>query len=218
LEKCLYIFIDESGNFDFTVKGTKYFVFSCITKERPFMISESLDELKFDLIENGLNIEYFHATEDKKYVRNKVYDIICRSKNQFEINSLIVEKRKTHPKLQDPIKFYPQMLGYLLNYVLNKIYITAFKEILVITDSVPNSRHGKALEKTIAQTVGSMLKGKTNYRIMHHSSKSCFSLQITDYCNYAIYRKWERNDFCYYDLLKSKVKSEINIFEKEVFY
>jgi len=62
--KSLFIFIDESGNFDFSSKGTKYFILSAVSTLNP-LGKERLEEIKYDLMKNGTNLEYFHATEDK---------------------------------------------------------------------------------------------------------------------------------------------------------
>jgi len=72
----LYIFLDEGGNFDFTPSGTKYFTITSISKTRPFRIAPILDHLKYDPIETGINIEYFHAAEDRQAVRDNVFAAI----------------------------------------------------------------------------------------------------------------------------------------------
>jgi len=61
----LYPFLDEGGNLDFSKNGTKYFVLSSLAKERPFYAGKELIELKYDLVELGTNLEYFHAAEDR---------------------------------------------------------------------------------------------------------------------------------------------------------
>lgn len=40
IEKTLYLFIDESGNFDFSPKGTKYFVLTALATFDPLMKRE----------------------------------------------------------------------------------------------------------------------------------------------------------------------------------
>jgi len=49
----LYIFIDESGNFDFTKKGTKYFILTGFATFNPVINREKLLELKYDLCARG---------------------------------------------------------------------------------------------------------------------------------------------------------------------
>ena len=75
-KRVLYIFLDEGGNFDFSTGGTKYFTLTALSKERPFQAYMPLCELKYDLIELGTEIEFFHAAEDRQAVRNSVFDII----------------------------------------------------------------------------------------------------------------------------------------------
>lgn len=32
------------------------------------------------------------------------------------------------------------------------------------------------------------------FRILHHASRADVNLQVADYCAWALYRKWERDD------------------------
>jgi len=100
--KTLFIFIDESGNFDFSPNGTKYFSLSAISTLDP-LGKEKLEKIKYYLIEKGIDIEYFHAAEDEQFVRNRVYNFI-ESLEDIEIDSVIVQKNKTNPSLYIPEK------------------------------------------------------------------------------------------------------------------
>jgi hypothetical protein len=209
----LYVFLDEAGDFNFSLTGTRFFSITTITNIRPFPWDASLMSLKYDLIEVGLDIEYFHAAEDRRAVRDKVFVIIANDLTDLRIDSLIVEKPKTGPALQVLERFYPRMIGYLLRYVLDPKNLRDFEEVIVITDSIPVSRKREAVEKAIKQTLSKMLPSGTKYRILHHASKSCVGLQITDYCNWAIFRKWEKQDLRSYELIRSGIRSEFDIFK-----
>jgi Protein of unknown function (DUF3800) len=212
--KYLYIFLDEGGNLDFSPSGTKFFNLTSVCKIRPFKIAHILGKYKFDLIEYGLDFVYFHCTNDNLHIRGKVFDIIRNNVNTLRIDSLIVEKRKTGPALQAIDQFYPRMLGYLLKYVLNDVSLSGVKEVIVITDSIPVKKKRTAIEKSIKVTLKSMLPLLCKYRILHHQSMSNMGLQIADYCNWAIFRKWEAGDVTFYDEIKKGVKSEFDIFKK----
>ena len=93
-DRFLYIFLDEAGNLDFSKNGTKYFVLGGITKERPFHAYKELTELKYDLVERGMNLEYFHAAEDNQATRNQVFDIIEKNLTDVAMDAIIVEKPK----------------------------------------------------------------------------------------------------------------------------
>ncbi|MHB8809104.1 MAG: DUF3800 domain-containing protein [Desulfobulbaceae bacterium] len=213
----IYIFLDEGGNFDFSTRGTKYFTLTSVLKRRPFNIYGQLTELRFDLIENGLDIEYFHAAEDKQLVRDRVFEVIRANVDRLMVDSVVVEKRKTGPALQPPEKFYPRMLGYLLRYVVERIR-GDYSELIVITDVIPVEKKRKAIEKAVKQTLSSMLPDRITYRVLHHASKSSSSLQVADYFNWAIFRAWERSDRRSLDLVAGMVRSQFDIFRSGTRY
>lgn len=210
-DKILYIFLDEGGNLDFSINGTKYFTLTSITKERPFYAFSDLTDLKYDFIEQGIELEYFHASEDRQQVRNEVFKIINKHFKNSEIDSLIVEKRKIDSDYYSEIRFYPLMLGALLTLILNRIKVSEYSKILIFTDSIPVKSKKKAVEKSIKTILSNILSKNIEYAILHHSSKSNFDLQITDYCNWAVYRKWDKNDERFYSLIKRYIKKELQI-------
>lgn len=211
--RVLYIFLDEGGNMDFSPSGTKYFTITSISKERPFEAYKSLCDLKYNLVELGTEIEYFRASEDRQTVRNSVFDIIDRHLDETRIDSLIVEKNKTDPALQKEEKFFPEMLGHLLSYIIKEYDLNLFEKVIVFTDSLPIQKKRKAVEKAIKKALAHKLPGGAAYYIFHHASKSNYDLQIVDYCNWAIYRKWERQDLRSYKTIQRVLKSELDIFK-----
>lgn len=208
----LYVFLDEGGNFDFSKNGSKFFTLTSVVKYRPFQIAPILDHLKYDLIETGLDLEYFHASEDRQLIRNQVFAAIQQFAETLRIDSLIVEKRKVGPALRDEQHFYPRMLGYLLSYLLGHTDFRDVGEIIVITDNIPVRKKANAIEKAVKKTLSQMLPQGMQYRVLHHASKSSFGLQVADYCNWAIQRKWEREDCRSYDLIRERIASEFEIF------
>lgn len=67
-----------------------------------------------------------------------------------------------------------------------------------------------AIEKAAKVTLARILPKTARYRILHHDSKSNMDLQIVDYCNWAIYRKWDAQDERSYQLIRSVVVSEFD--------
>lgn len=217
-KRILYIFLDEGGNFDFSLGGTKYFTLTALSKERPFEAYRPLCELKYNLIELGTEIESFHAAEDRQAVRNSVFDIIHQHLNGTRLDSLIVEKRKTESALQKEDRFYPEMIGHLLPYVIKGYDLSLFDKVLVFTDTIPINRKRNAIEKAIKQTLALKLPDNVTYEIFHHVSKSNYDLQIVDYCNWAIYRKWESKDERSYQVIRNVIRSEFDIFRTGMRY
>ena len=189
----LYIFLDESGNLDFSPTGTDYFVLTSVSTTRPFPFSSALDDLKYDCLESGLELQGFHCSEDKQRVRDRVFAIIEANLGSLRVDSLIVEKRKTGLAMREDTRFYPEMLGYLLKWVLPGVQPST--AITVITDTLPLQRKRKSIEKAVKRTLAAMVPlNLASYRILHHDSKSHYGLQVADYCSWAVFKKWESGD------------------------
>jgi len=203
--KTLYMFLDESGNLDFSEKGTRHFLLTAVTKERPFNAFRDLVDLKYDLIESGLGIEYFHASEDRQEVRNKVFSIIQRHMEGVRVDSIAVEKAKTHVELRSPERFYPNVLGFLIKAVLGDMPLAGYQEVIIMTDSVPVQKRRDAIAKAVKLTLADTLPPGVRHRIYHHESKSNLDLQVADYCCWAIYRKLASGDERSYSLIRDAV-------------
>ena len=212
MANCAYLFLDEGGNFDFSPTGTRYFILTSVATRRPFPAQASLDEYKHDCLEYGLDTEYFHCTDDNTRVRRKVFELIAEHLDSFRIDCLVVEKPKTGPALREDKRFYPEMLGYLLRYVIPREIRNGVDEVIVITDTIPIQKKRQAIEKAIKGALAKMLPAGMRYRILHHASRSHYGLQIADYCNWAVFRKWQKGEVEFYDLIKPAVKSEFEIF------
>ncbi len=173
----VYIFLDEAGNLDFTATGSRYFVLTSISIKRPFSWFGALDDLKYDCLEVGLKNDVFHCSEDNRHVRNRVFDIIAMNLNGLEIDSLIVDKRKIGPALRAPNRFYPEMLGYLLKFVVPRQLRSDSDEVAVITDNLPLSSKRKTIEKSIKLALAKMMPSMyRRYQVLHHNSRAHYGL------------------------------------------
>lgn len=209
-----YIFLDESGDLGFNPKGSRYFVLTCVRTQRPFMWRDALDDYKYDLIEFGLNNEQFHCAEDNSHVRGRVFDIIDNHLDQIQIDSVIVQKNKTHPTLQEGMGFYILMLNSLLQYVLTREGWENTEEVIVITDKLPISQKRRAFEKVIKTSLSRLLPRGVKGRILRHDTRSHYGLQVANYCCWAIHRKWLKGKTDYYDRIKPALHSEYDIFRR----
>ena len=209
----LYIFLDEAGNLDFSKNGTKYFVLGGITKERPFHAYKELTEFKYDQVERGTALEYFHASENAQAVRNGVFDIIERNLAGVAVDAIIVEKQKVDATLRAEEQFFPRVLGALLQEILNSYRLEDFAEVIVFTDSLPVQRKRAAVEKGVKMKLAAMLPASVRYRVLHHASKSNMDLQVADYCTWAIYRKWNGNDDRSFRRVQAAVRREWDVLQ-----
>ena len=108
---CVYIFLDESGNFDFRKSGTRYLILTSGSTSRPFPVCRHLDRYKYDCIENGTDIKFFHCYNDCKSTRHAVFDLIAAHLDNIRIHCVVVEKARTTPARQTTSRLYRWMLG-----------------------------------------------------------------------------------------------------------
>lgn len=180
---------------------------------RPFKQYSDLVDLKYNTLESGVSLEFFHASEDSQKTRNDVFSIIQNNLHSYKIYSVIIEKRKTIPQLQIEEKFFLKTLEVLLKYIFKGLDLKIYQQIIIVTDKIPVKKKREAIEKGIKQNLSSVLEKKISYQIHHHDSKSNFNLQIADYCCWAIYRKWDKSDLRSYDLISESIINEFDLFE-----
>ncbi len=213
MAECAYLFLDEGGNFDFSPSGTRHFVLTSVATRRPFPSHGPLDDYKHDCLEYGLDTEYFHCADDNPRVRRRVFELIAANLDSLRIDCLVVEKSKTGPALREDKRFYPEMLGHLLKFVIPRELKNSVDEVIVITDTIPIQKKRQAVEKAIKGALAAMLPAGMRYRILHHASRSHYGLQVADYCNWAVFRKWQKGETEFYDRIKPAVRSEFDIFQ-----
>lgn len=196
MKDCVYLFLDESGNFDFSPNGTKHLVLASVSMRRQFPAVVGLDSFRYDCLEDGVDLEYFHFAIDRAPVRDKVFDLIAADLDAIRIDCLILEKRKARPELLEGNSWgiYKWMLGYFMRRLVAAEEEAGTKNVVAITDSIPNKKKRNSIEKEIKGAVGRRQLPGIQYRLIHHESRSHFGLQIADYCCWAIQRKWEKGN------------------------
>jgi len=212
----LYVFVDESGNFDFSPSGTPYLVLTAVSCQRPFWWYPDAAVLRYDLLETAQapDVEYFHASEDRVPVRNAMFDLISSHAASIRVDSVVVEKRKAHPSVRGDRSFYPAHLTTLVRYVITGWgFHAVFPETLVFTDTIPHARKRKAIEGAVKATLKASLGGAA-FRLFHHASRAHIGLQVADYCCWGIYRKWARGEPTYYRRIQTAVRSEFDVYKQ----
>lgn len=212
----LYVFIDVSGNYDYSPTGTMSLVITSTlcTDINPGVLE--LYAVKHEVIDQGIDIEYFHAAEDRQPVRDRVFNVIS-GLTHLRIDSIIVEKSKVDPNLRPLNRFYPTMVEYLLQYPFDPrgIDVTRFDKVLIFMDrESARAKEKEAITKAVKISLARHLRG-VPYTLSMHSSASHPYLQIVDYCSWALYVKWERGEIRPFNLIKNLVRSEFLIYQNK---
>ena len=206
--KTLYIFIDESGNFDFNpATGTKFFVLTSVSTVAPSMGRETFVDLKYRLLteRNSSVGDFFHATEDIQKVRDSVFGIISKM-NDIAVDSVFVEKATVDPNRYKKVEeeFYRDVSTKLLDHVFNNHGAAyGIERVVVVLGSVFTKKKQEAVLKGLKKYLKKNF-GKPFFVYFH---RVCCDLncQIADYCGWAIYVSKERGESRPLDLIKEKV-------------
>lgn len=199
-----YYFFDESGNLDFSPNGSRYFFFGLLGTTDPGSLTLALTDLRYQIVAEGLEIECFHATDDRQAVRNRVFACLARV-GGFELDFLVVDKHCVAPEWKDPAIFYPRFGHVLMESALTRHADAA--HTLVVTDRLPLQSKRKAHEKAFKTSLREVL-GERPFSIIHQSSAAHAGLQAVDYCTWALQRKWRDDDARSFRLIERWVMSE----------
>jgi len=97
----LFIFADEAGCFNFSRRpgASKYYIVCTISCRACAALGASLLDLRRQLIWEKAPIgEFFHASEDKQMIRDRV--LAALQKHDFSIQATILEKSKAFPRIR----------------------------------------------------------------------------------------------------------------------
>jgi hypothetical protein len=97
----LFIFADEAGCFNFSRKqgASKFYTVCTLTCNDCSALGADLLNLRRKLIWEHVPVgEYFHASEDKQAVRDRVFALL--QAHDFSVQATIMEKSKAMPKIR----------------------------------------------------------------------------------------------------------------------
>lgn len=207
----LHAHLDESGDLNFTPRGSRYYIFAVVWTFDPPSLAHSLTGLRFGYLKQGLDLHRFHACEDQQRVRDEVVAKITERRT-WAYAAMLIEKNKVNPVIRDEHSFYPKFATMLLRFVLKGIVRRDTDQVLVFTDELPVKKKRDAVKKAINVACRAELPPRIRFGCYHHPCASNNWLQVADYCAWGVQRKWERGDTRTYDLLARHLfKSELNV-------
>jgi hypothetical protein len=205
----LNIYIDESGTFDFTPKGSKYFILTAVSAiDCPALLPD------FFVLKHELGVEEFHATEDSQAKRDRMYGILEQHCHHgcFEIDSIIAQKNRANPVIREADEFYARLLRILLKRVFRSRATDGIDHINVWAARIGTHKKKSLFEKTVKTYLAHGLKARLPYALLIHASASHPLLQVADYCCWAIAKKWKDGEMRPYQKIHKAVKTEFEVF------
>lgn len=210
LPHTLFVFIDESGNFDFSAKGTRHFVMASIAALSPMKSSAAMQALRYQLLAQGIGVASFHATEDRQDIRNAVFEVIAGLR---DINAHVIygDKRKAAPSLHTAEAFHGLFSTALIRYVSRAYSSADFQQVVVIFDQALTQKQQKAYLSSLKPQLKSL--GKP-FHIYFQPMSVDLNGQIADYFAWAKFVSLERAEERPWNALAQVGPTEFDIFRR----
>lgn len=187
---CLFVFIDESGNLDFSPRGTHHFVLAAAISQDPVACSSVVSSLKYDLLVEGMNIPYFHASENSQYVRNRFLNAI-QSLNGMSGHTFVVNKADLPSRYRDSVALYLLVSRQLAIVLSEEVRHRLAARVIVVFDKALTHRHQEAFSAELKPMLN---RWQVPYRLYFHSVKYDPHGQVADYLAWARYVAVERKE------------------------
>lgn len=210
-----YIFLDESGDlgFNFKKKGTsKFFIVTFLFVEgskNPIekIIKKTHSELKKKI---RCRVGILHAVNEKPITRQRLLKRLAGK--DCKIMAVYLNKQKVFTKLQDEKQV---LYNYITNILLDRIYtkkvVPTDKEIeLIASRRETNKFLNENFKDYLNRQIKSNHKGIIKISIKTPSEEK--SLQAVDFISWAIFKKHEKGNDSYYNIIKNKIIEESPLF------
>jgi hypothetical protein len=226
-----YIFIDESGDPVFYGNRKKllvgqegyqpYLIIGLIeTADRVKLrkaVLEFIDNIRTDPMYNSIPSVmsnehwYVHARGDHPEIRAKFFEML-RKLPGFKAHVVIAKKQlsifnKKHNN--NPTEFYFDVLHHLMR---GRLTSNAVFYKLYLSQRGNNSLHH--FEKAVAKALTAE-NIEVNYNLEVVQAKEMPELSIIDYLIWAVQRKLQKNEPRYFNALKEKFETLLNLYEDE---
>lgn len=187
----LFMYFDESGDFGFGQDGSRFFIITCLVTERPFVAADIVRDYRINLLEDGLDLERFHACEDNREARLGVYKRLAHMDDRsLRVYSVAVEKACIPPDQREGSLIYSKLFAELVDEVYKSEHLEDVATVVAITDRLPVESKRTELKKPLKRYMKERFQDNgIPYRIYHHNSCSDTNLQIADYFCWAIHRQ-----------------------------
>ena len=189
--KPIYVLIDESGNFDFSSKGSKHFVVSAFITPDPIECGHGMSRLTYEFLARGLSDQIpFHASENSQGTRLRVTESLCPTGHVCSIHSIYVEKHRVMTEMHDPLTFYSLIGGSMGKYLVEE-FSNEETNVVLLFDVLLPARQRSGFLKTIKHELNKL---QTRYTISFRPVKFDVNGQIADYYCWSVFRSLELGD------------------------
>lgn len=204
-----YIFVDESGDlgFNFKKKGTsKYFLIS-------FLFVPSLKKRRIAKIVSKVFLTLkkpkkrksglLHAYKESPVIRFRLLNKLVEE--DIKIMTICLDKEKVYTNIKAEENL---LYSNITNILLNRIYT---RELIQKGEKIELIASRRATNKLLNNNFKEYIESNNNkldidVSIVSPEKDKC--LQAVDFVSWSIYKKYQKGDYSYYNVIKNKIFEE----------
>jgi hypothetical protein len=207
----VYIFLDESGDLGFKKSSSKWFIFTIAMVDDPRSLERVVKKIWSPLKKKHKKLGELHAYRADDITRTRMLQKL-NSVDDLKVLCVILNKKKVHIDLQNQKNY---LYNYTANILLDRLHSSkAVKDEEQIQLFIDRKDTKKRLRENFVRYLTSQMsnRGRKHFTVNLHTSQENKSLQAVDFISWAIFRKYEKGDYEFYELIKSKITDERLLF------
>lgn len=196
-----YIFLDESGDLGFSTKSSKWFLFTLVVVSDPRKLERVIKKARNSLKKKHKH-KFFelHAYHCDDLTRSRVLKSL--SALDISVVTTILNKEKVHVDLQNQKNYlYNYTANIILDRLINSKRIDGDNHIYLVVDRKDTKKN---LRENFISYITEAMKKKRDckFEMTLAASHDEKGLQAVDFISWAIFRKYERGDYEFYEIIK----------------
>lgn len=207
----VHIFLDESGDLGFGEHSSHWFILTMVLTANHRQIEKCVKKTHRDLKKKYKKVGELHAYHVDATTKKRLLRRLAEVED-LQILCIILNKKKVYVDLQNQKNYlYNYTANILLDRLHNKSLISNQEKIRIVIDQRETN---KFLKKNFENYLTDNLvkRGNNSFEIKIRPSHAEKCLQAVDFVSWSMFRKYERNDYEYYEIIKNKVIEENLLF------
>jgi hypothetical protein len=206
-----YIFLDESGDLGFKPTSSKWFIFTIVLINDHKKIERVIKNIRKGL-KKKFKLRELHAYHADAITKHRMLKKLSELED-LRVMCVMLNKRKVYVDLQNQKNY---LYNYTANILLDRLHN---KNLIKIDEPIKLYIDQKDTSKFIRENFEKYLKdnlikrgsnGRIEIKIKPSHTEKC--LQAVDFVSWAIFRKYEKGDYEYYEDIKDKIVEESLLF------
>jgi len=206
-----YIFLDESGDLGFKKTSSRWFLFTIAMVSTPRSLERVIKKIWRPLKKKHKKLGELHAYHADDITRTRMLKKLNELAG-LKVLCVILNKKKVYVDLQNQKNY---LYNYTANILLDRLHSSGkLKDGESIHLYIDRKDTKKRLRENLIQYLTTSMEDrrKERFSVELHTSHENKSLQAVDFISWAIFRKYERGEYEFYEIIKSKITDEKLLF------